>query len=431
MSVNFTLLSVALLLCSGVIAAEKEFVLRGQVMDTSDNLLPDVRVALSRIKAVTHTDPNGGFSLSFKAETPFKKDKKGVIDFLEIDIDGYLGRSVEIKDVAYFEKTVVEKVEPNPIGRDNVGFSTRMSMRYIYPYIRPDKDFSLISEEKWKALFAKMEAKPQAGQDKRVFFHAYVPPDTKRLKAALLISRHGMGEIDHPVLRAFAKKHSVALIGMLGDPVQRGLYPVSVLDKHISKLGDMVGHPELSEIPILTFGHSNGTGFAGSFPSQRPGRVIAWVSYHSGASFHLQFPGVEQVPGLAMHGHIDKFANNGQEQTIMNMRKDRNAALAMMMEAHVGHFPVEKDRTETWKFIVAFYEAAMRIRLNKDGTLRPVKIEQGWLGGIYDRKKGGQQDLTIAPFAEFKGERSTANWLPDKKFAEVWQQYGKTDPRGN
>jgi len=130
-----------------------------------------------------------------------------------------------------------------------------------------------------------------------------------------------------------------------------------------------------------------------------------------------------------MHGHIDKFANNGQEQTVKNMRKDRNAALAMMMECNVGHFPVEKGQTATWDFIIAFCEASMRIRLNDDGTLRPVKIEQGWLGANYDRSQGGQQELAIAPYPEFKGDRSTANWLPDKIFAEAWQLYGKTDPR--
>jgi hypothetical protein len=71
----------------------------------------------------------------------------------------------------------------------------------------------------------------------------------------------------------------------------------------------------------------------------------------------------------------------------------------------------------------------MRTRLNEDGTLKPVVVEQGWLGANYEIEKGGQQELTIALYEEFKGDRSTANWLPDKAFAEAWQLYGKTDPR--
>jgi hypothetical protein len=215
----------------------------------------------------------------------------------------------------------------------------------------------------------------------------------------------------------------------LGNSVQRGCYPVSAIDEDIDRLGQLLHHPELSKLPFFTFGHSNGTGFSALFASQRPDRAIAWISYHSGASFHLQFPGVEKVPGLAMHGQIDPFSHNGQEQTIKNLRKERNAPIALMMEGNVAHGPVDRDKNATWAFIIQFCEAAMRIRLNPDGTLRPVVIEQGWLGANYDRSQGGQQELAIAPYVEFKGDRSIANWLPDRQFAEVWQRYGKTDPR--
>ena len=33
----------------------------------------------------------------------------------------------------------------------------------------------------------------------------------------------------------------------------------------------------------------------------------------------------------------------------------------------------------------------MRIRLNDDGTLRPVVIEQGWLGANYNQSQGGRE----------------------------------------
>ena len=101
----------------------------------------------------------------------------------------------------------------------------------------------------------------------------------------------------------------------------------------------------------------------------------------------------------------------------------------MMIEANVAHGAVDKEQNATWEFIIQFCESAMRARLNDDGTLKPVVIEQGWLGVNYNITLGGQQELAIAPYSEFKGDRSIANWLPDKKFAEVWQRYGTTDPR--
>lgn len=417
-------------LLTNAMAAEGDYSLSGTVSDPSQNLLPGVRVALKRAGVSTQTDGNGEFSLSFKTGQPPEADDKGIYDSIEIDKEGFIGRTVPIRHLSVFEKPIQETIEPNPIGEDNVGFSVRMSMDHALPgYMRAEPEFALKPLADWEAFFKSHTGKPATDHTERATFHAYVPKNAEKLKAAFLISRHGIGTIDHPRLRAFADKHGIALVGILGDPVQRGISPVEKLDEHIARLGEMIGHPELSTVPVFTFGHSNGTGFSGIIAAERPDRVIAWISYHSGASFHLQFPGSEKVPCLAMHGHLDKFAANGQEQTIKNLRKERNAPVGLMMEAYVGHGPVDKDQNATWDFIIAYCEAAMRTRLNEDGSLRPVEIEKGWLGGHYDRSAAGLQELPIAPYAEFPGDKSTANWLPDEAFARIWQQYGLTDPR--
>lgn len=404
-------------------------VLKGRISDSGDHPIADVRVGLRSNGAVAQTDQNGQFTLTLKAARPLTKDQAKAYDYLELDKDGYLGRTINIQELTFFDHPLAEKLEPNPITEDRAEFSTRLSMGYILPPISTDKQFSLIGAEAWQKFFASMDSRKMDGPTEQVVFQAYIPKDVKKPKAVFLLTRHGIGSIDHPRLRDFANRNGIALVSVKGNPVQRGFYPVSLIDEHVARLGQMLKHPELGSLPVISFGHSNGTGFAGIFASQRPGRVIAWISYHSGAAFHLQFPGVEKVPGLAMHGLIDPFFKNGQEETVKNLRHDRNAPLAMMLEANVAHGPVDKDQNATWDFIAAFSEAAMRIRLNDDGTLQPVVIEQGWLGANYDRAQGGQQELAIAPYAEFKGDRSTANWLPDRKFAETWQLYGKTDPR--
>jgi hypothetical protein len=411
--------------------ARNQYCLKGTISDADDHPLPAVRVGMRSVRASTTTDSNGHFILSFSNRYLPNPDKNKPYDCVEIDKDAYLGQAFEVRDLSFFDKPLVAKLKLNPLTEDWAEFSRRMSVNYILPHgtPRPPKDFSLISDDEWKKTLASIEGMGQEGPTEQVFFQAYVPKKAAGLKAVFLISRHGMGTIDHPKLREFADCSGVALVSVLGNSVQRGCYPVSAIDEDIDRLGQLLHHPELSKLPFFTFGHSNGTGFSALFASQRPDRAIAWISYHSGASFHLQFPGVEKVPGLAMHGQIDPFSHNGQEQTIKNLRKERNAPIALMMEGNVAHGPVDRDKNATWAFIIQFCEAAMRIRLNPDGTLRPVVIEQGWLGANYDRSQGGQQELAIAPYVEFKGDRSIANWLPDRQFAEVWQRYGKTDPR--
>jgi hypothetical protein len=408
--------------------------LRGRITDARGQPLAGVRVGLRTANAVTQTDAQGHFALEFTPPLAPVKDKSNAYDFLEFDREGYLGRSINLTDTEAFTKPLDEKLEADVLTEERAEFSRRMSLGFTLPVNTPvlqkfDSTSPDLSGAEWARFFSAMEARKQDGPTEQVFFQAYVPKEVVKLKAVFLFTRHGIGSLDHPRLREFARRNGIGLVSAKGNPVQRGFYPVSAIDEDIARLGRMLKRPELGTVPVLTFGHSNGTGFAGMFPSQRPERVIAWISYHSGVSFHLQFPGVEKVPGLAMHGNIDPFVKNGQEQTIKNLRANRNAPIALMMEGNVAHGPVDKEQNATWDFIAAFCEAAMRIRLNADGTLKPVDVEQGWLGANYDRAQGGQQELAIAPFADFKGDRSVANWLPDKQFAETWQRYGTTDPR--
>ena len=409
----------------------KKQVLNGRVMDTSDNLLPEVRVALLNSKTVTKTDGNGGFTLTLPVNIMFKPDRKGNIEYLNVDVEGHLGQTIPIKKMSFFDKSIDIKIKPNPVGKDNVGFSMRMGMDNVTGKLLrkfgPRKAGDYIEPEQYEKIFAEIDPDKVPKTTDRAWFYAYVPENVKKVKVCFFISLHGIGTIDNQLLRTFASENDIALIGFNGNPVQRGCFPVSSLDEPVRKLAKMIKHPELVDVPIITFGHSNGTGFATLYSSQRPNNVIAWISYHSGASYHLLFPNLEKVPGLVMHGHLDKYVKNGQNQTIKNLRKKRNAAVGMMMEGNVGHGPVNYNAT--WAFIIEFCKAAMRMRLNPDGTLKPVLIKEGWLGEIYDPIKGGQQKLPIASYSEFKGEKSIANWLPDETFATVWREYGKTNPK--
>jgi hypothetical protein len=409
--------------------AAEGFTLQGRVAASDGTPLEGVRVGVRLANASTKTDVQGAFLLKFNPQRPYQQDNTKTYEWIELDKDGYFGRTFEVKDLDEFHRPFSATLGPNPVTKDRAELTARMSMDHLLPQVPAPADFALISGETWAQYFQALNERKPEGRTEQVVFQAYVPETAVKARAIFLLTRHGIGSIDQPRIRAFADRNSVALASVKGNPLQRGFYPVSLIDGYVAKLGEMLHHPELARLPIISFGHSNGTGFATIFPSQQPDRVIGWISYHSGAAFHLQFPGVEKAPGLVLHGLIDPYFKNGQVATVKNLRHDRNAPVAMMLEANVAHAPVDSDQTATWNFITAFAEAVMRIRLNEDGSLRPVIIEQGWLGATYDVERGGQQELAIAPFAEFKGDRSAANWLPDRTFAEVWQRYGKTDPR--
>ncbi|MDB4693126.1 hypothetical protein OAF21_05915 [Akkermansiaceae bacterium] len=382
------------------IATGQKITLTGKVMDADDNWLNDVEVSLRQVDAKTSSDPNGDFTVDFLWNEKLKPNKRGIIAVLKFEKEGHLDKLIRIKSMEFFSKPkpLVVKLQSKPIEKDIVGFTTPMSTTN--------------------------------GMDKKsngtAEFHVYIPDSVEKVRAAFYLSRHGMGTITHPILQKFALEEKVALVAMYGNPVQRGLTDVSLTDEHLKKLAELSGHPELVKAPILTFGHSNGTGFAACWPSQRPEQALGWISFHPGFNGYLQFPNTEKIPSMVMLGTVDKyFLRSRQDKIVKEMRKSRNAAMSTMMEAGVGHGPVHSDIV--WEFVVEFCKAAMRARLEENGTLKPIKIEDGWLGASYDLEAGGRQLLEIAPYAEFKGDQSTANWLMDEEFAKVWQAYGRTD----
>ncbi|MGJ8676596.1 MAG: LamG domain-containing protein [Akkermansiaceae bacterium] len=273
-------------------------------------------------------------------------------------------------------------------------------------------------------------------------FQLYIPESVTEVKAAFYISQHGRGNITDPVLRQFAAEENVALLGFFGAAVQRGVgwnnnFPIESMDPFIQNLATLSGYPELPDVPIMTFGHSNGTGLATCWPRYRPEQVLCWTSFHPGFSEYLQFENLEFIPSMTFLGTVDSFFENARQDLIMqNMRSTRNAAVCVMAEGYTGHGMA--NPTETWSFIVEFCKAAMRNRLNDDGSLSPVDIESGWLGDTYEVSivnpetlEGGRQELDIAPYAEYEpngkgadADLSIANWFIDQEFAEQWQLYG-------
>jgi len=430
MTTTLALLAMLMLLAAGGLRAQSpERVISGKIIDAHKVGMAGVQVKLQKAGVETQTAADGSYKLTVRATTMPGAD--GVLDVLELNKPGRLAKWIQVTEAAYQQPLNVTDESPE-IGVDDVGFIDFMPLAGVFikrlAQIKADPPYTVTAEQLRTGLEQIASEARTARANADAAFYAWVPPGAKPLKAAFLISLHGNGSIDAPVLRRFATQHDVALVGVFGDPIQRGCYPLELMDKHLARLGQMVGHPELVTVPVLTFGHSNGTGFATVYASDRADRLIGWISYHSGYAWQNLMPGLEKVPGLVMHGQLDKFLDQySQDVGVQVMRKQSNAPVAMMLEGNVAHGPVDRDAT--WEFVVQFCEAAMRIRLGENGQLKPVVIEQGWLGGIYDRAKAGQQLLPIAPTAQYPGNKTTASWLPDETFAKVWQTYGNTDPR--
>jgi hypothetical protein len=287
-----------------------------------------------------------------------------------------------------------------------------------------------LSDDKWRAA---VKAKGE-GKSQECSFHLWVPEGIEFVRGVVVATGHGSGEALYrlPEMRAVARELKLALFMFIGDPVQRGFWPKSLLFDHLGEMGAKAGHPETAQAPLFLYGHSNGTGFSAVFAAQEPSRVWAFVSMRPGTTMQVDQPAAARVPGLIIFGEDDPyFARPSKEENmgvVRRMRKDHGALWNIVVEPKTGHGPTPK----TWPLVLSFLRntLARRVAVDNDPRkgppeLSPIDSRAGLLGTNWDATKGGYQNLSTAEYSDFAGDRSTASWLVNADYAADWRQFQK------
>ncbi|MDF1815252.1 MAG: hypothetical protein P1V20_23835 [Verrucomicrobiales bacterium] len=285
-----------------------------------------------------------------------------------------------------------------------------------------------VTDQQWTEYIEKNGAAP----DQEVKFDLWIPGETKVVKGLVAISSHGSGKalFENPELRKIARKLDLALFRFLGNPVQRGFWPRSLLFDKLRDFGNEAGHPELPNAPLFLYGHSNGTGFSAIFTAGASGRVWGWVSMRPGTTFQVFQPRAAAVPGLVIFGEDDHFLARPSIETNLDvvplMRKQHNAVWNFAVEPNTGHGPTAK----TWPLVFSFlkHSFAARVPADADPSKGPVKLTQldpdsGLRGGNWNSKTDGYQTLKVGTLEDFKDDDTGASWLLNADYAKDWQTF--------
>ena len=288
-----------------------------------------------------------------------------------------------------------------------------------------------INDAQWRAAVAEKGE----GKKQECTFDLWIPEGAPVVKGMVVMSGHGSGSAlyKNPQLRQIARELQLGLLKFIGDPVQRGFWPKSLLAERLKAMGLEAGHPEIEHAPVFLYGHSNGTGFSAIYPATEGSRVWGWVSMRPGVTFQVYQPGGAQVPGMVIFGEDDHFLGRPSKPenlaVVELMRSKHNALWHYAVEPHTGHGPGEK----TWPLVFSFlrHSWAARVPADADPRKGPVPLrallpEQGYLGQNWDLATGGYQKLPVAPFASFPGDKSRASWLLNAAFAADWQKFQET-----
>jgi hypothetical protein len=203
------------------------------------------------------------------------------------------------------------------------------------------------------------------------------------------------------------------------------------------------GHPELAHASLLPTGLSWGGRCAMAIALSAPERTIGFVPLHCTLTFKEISESAHKdaffkVPGLCETVEFEQYYDKTRppfEATDTGLAVRACNALGALHASYI--FPGSKhndvkNHEFIWEWITFITEKRLPspLTFDKSPELKPMLRESGWIGAYdYDHSwdtKGKLEHFklksaTIAPYADFKGDPATANWLPNEELAKSWK----------
>jgi len=256
----------------------------------------------------------------------------------------------------------------------------------------------------------------------RAEFRLWYPDEAASLAATVILvpgsNGDGRSSVDDPVWRAFAIKHSLALVGcrFTDKPHEQNFIEEYANVSHGSgqALLDTMAvfatrskHAELASAPFLLWGMSAGGQFNYEFVAWKAERVIAFVVNKGGIYYTALAPrAARTVPGMLFIGGKDLDSRIDIIRGLFALNRRGGALWTIAEEPGAAHI-VGRSRDVG----IIFFEDVMSLRLGKNG-LETLNEASGFLA---DPKL-----KSFRPAAEGKAPPYPVGWLPTERVAKAW-----------
>jgi hypothetical protein len=283
-----------------------------------------------------------------------------------------------------------------------------------------------------------------------VTFTAWIPPGVKTLRG-VIVHQHGCGEGSCTSglsgawdlhWQALARKHDCGLVAPAyeqpeGADCQRWCDPrngsAAAFNKALAELGQRSGHPELATVPWALWGHSGGGHWAGGMTMLEPQRVVAaWLRsgvplfeadpHRAAIKPHALPAAAVLVPIMCNPGTKEGVTATDNEfkgvwpanRAFFAAVRSRGGLVGVAIDPLTGH-----ECGNSRYLAIPWLDACLTTRLpaRPGEPLAAMPAEEAWLGPI----TGGEAVAASA----FEGDPLTQGWLPNRRIAAAWMQYGK------
>jgi len=184
-------------------------------------------------------------------------------------------------------------------------------------------------------------------------------------------------------------------------------------------------HSELVDAPLAFGGMSKGGGWSAELGQFYAGRTIAfnnvcgWVGK---PDKDLSMPAVVVIGGVP-----DGFKMLDAIATQYEPARKGGAPWCLALQWGNAH-----DYGNANALAVPFLDAVIAARLPqkvdpvvRPAKLKPMRLEDGWLG---DRSTWETHYATIAKYADYRGDKAAASWLPNRYVAYTWRSFVSQSP---
>lgn len=186
--------------------------------------------------------------------------------------------------------------------------------------------------------------------------------------------------------------------------------------------------PELNQVPWCIWGHSGGAFWGSLMQTLYPERIVA-LWHRSGGAINAwakeeiprpQFPAEAfKIPTMCNPGLKERddprmvgawTAGTG----LFHLYRSQGAPIGFAADPRSSH-----ECADSRYLAIPFFDACLEQRLPDVGTeaqtLKPIDQKKAWLSDLSGAKP--------VPADEFKGHENESVWLPDGKFAMLWEEY--------
>jgi len=255
----------------------------------------------------------------------------------------------------------------------------------------------------------------------------FLPQNVNRVRSVIVVVNFGLGGAFYydPQLRKLSETlesgllhATISNIGQSGqtDVVRNaGVGGADGLLLLLERLAQESGHRELTDAPLLLWGHSAAGSFVSTFAALHPQRTIAFVRYHSAGAglLDVNIKVLSQLPALLLVAGTDPQSGIRDAETSWKNGRSAGAPWTFAVEPDAKHGD-PKDLDKANELLVPWITAVVRQRRPPDRkTLRAVTDGFGWMGN----NRTGEGAL----YAAYPGSKAEASWLPDQASLRAWQ----------